>query len=81
MKVIIINKEIISLENVRRVSQHVSERSYTSYGKKYTDYTYALHIYYGNLKEHEYIECGKNEKGQGICDAAFRKIYSILSEE
>jgi hypothetical protein len=81
MKVIIINEEIISLENVRRVSKHVSERSYTSYGKKCIDYTYSLYIYYGHFKEHDYIECGKNEKGKEICDATLCEIYNILSGE
>ena len=80
MKLVRVNNEIISLENVRRVNTSVTETSHTSYGRKYVVQHYSIRIlYHGG--EREDITCGENEAGEMCLKSIIETIFEILSKD
>lgn len=80
MKILMTPNELISLENVRRVSKKEHESHHTTYGKKYTITCHYIEITYTN-GESEEIDCGSGENGADLCEATFARIYNLLTRE
>lgn len=80
MKIIRIENELISLENVRKVILRTDTSKHTCKGSPYTTNHYALWILYLDDKT-ECIECGKDITGKAKAELYLEKIFNILSEK
>lgn len=80
MKLLCTENELISLENVRKVSLNKETTKHTSMGKPYTIDHYDIHIDYSDGNR-EHIKCGEDANGKGKSDRLFKTIYQILSEK
>ena len=81
MKLLRTENELISLENVRKVSLNKETTKHTSMGKPYTIDHYDIYIDYSDGKSREHIKCGEDTKGKEKSDRLFETIYQILSEK
>lgn len=81
MKIIRVdNRNIISLENVRRVRLAVEETNHTRCGKRYTIMHYSIRIMYKN-NDVESIDCGEDMTGKEFSETTMEKIFNILEED
>ena len=81
MKIIKIdNKDIISLENVRRVQMVMEETNHTSYGQRYTVKHYRIRIIYNN-DNIERIDCGEDKAGKELSEIIMEKIFNLLGKD
>lgn len=81
MKMLRTENELISLENVRKVSLRTNTSKHTSKGVPYTIDHYSIYIQYLEEKMWEHIECGENVSGKVKAQQLFEEIFKILSEK
>lgn len=80
MKILRTENELISLENVRKVTLHNDTTKHISKGVPYTTNHYEIRIHYLEEKW-ELIHCGENATGKAKAELLFEKIFKILSEK
>ena len=80
MKILATTNEIISLENVRRVTINTRENKRTKNGVKITVTEYWIHIAYTD-GESENIDFGEDNNAEKECNAIFQAIIKKLSED
>lgn len=80
MKIIRVKNELVSLENVRKVTLHTDTSKHTCKGIPYTTNHYAIWVLYLDDKS-ERIDCGEDAMGEAKAEYYFEKILNILSEK
>ena len=80
MKILTTANEIISLENVRRVTINTRENKRTKNGVKITATEYWIYIAYTD-GESENIDFGEDNNAEKECNAIFQAIIKKLSED
>jgi hypothetical protein len=81
MKMLRTENELISLENVRKVTHRMNTSKHTSKGVAYTIDHHSIHIQYLEEKMWENIECGEDATGKEKAQRLFEEIFKILSEK
>lgn len=80
MKILRTDNELISLENVRKVTARKVTSKHTSMGKPYTIVTHTVVVEYcDNHAEH--IECGEDAEGARMSKMILDNIYQIFISE
>lgn len=81
MKLLRTENELISLENVRKVTLHTNATQHTKKGVAYTVNHYSIDIQYLEERAFEHIKCGDDAAGKEKSDRLFEQIFEILSEK
>lgn len=81
MKILMTENELISLENVRKVTRKCTTSNHTRRGMAYSiDHHQITIMYCGKDEFAEHIDCGEDAKGKEKAEAIFNEIYKILAE-
>ena len=80
MKILRTDNELISLENVRKVTANKTTSKHTSMGKPYTLDTHTVIIEYCD-NHIERIKCGEDTEGAKMSKMILDNIYQIFISE